>query len=184
EAKHQQQQDRPDRRADQVSEDAVAGGEMEVTEQPPADEGADHADDNVADQAKPVAFHDDTAEPAGDRADQQEDEYGFGMHVRLLGVTPCGGRRHRPERAMATVGWGLEALAVERAADRRGQIVDPRLKLGLVPWRKPAIVVPHAGFLASDGAQFAKVLRRLVLAQRSVGAGRADALLEPPLAAV
>src|SRR5512134_1140601 len=46
--------------------------QAEHTPQPAADEGTDHADDEIADDAEAAALHDLAGEPAGDQADDQK----------------------------------------------------------------------------------------------------------------
>src|ERR1700722_5424091 len=81
-AQREQQYDRAQSGADQIAQEAGSVDDVEVTEQPAADKRADHADDHVANQAEAVALDDNAAEPAGERADQQENEQGFTIHVR------------------------------------------------------------------------------------------------------
>ena len=55
---------------------------VEVREQVVADEGADDADDEVADQPEAAAGDDEPGEPAGDDADHDDDEKVFPGHAR------------------------------------------------------------------------------------------------------
>jgi hypothetical protein len=48
-------------------------GQMERAPEPAADDGADDAEDDVADQAEASAFHDLTGQPAGNGADDEQD---------------------------------------------------------------------------------------------------------------
>ena len=51
--------------------------DAELRQQPVADEGADNADDEIADEAEAGPAHDFAGEPAGDEADQQDDQKTF-----------------------------------------------------------------------------------------------------------
>jgi len=59
---------------------------VELRQQPRADEGADHADDEVADKSEAGALHDLPCEPAGNDADHHYKEKIFTRHmyVRVL----------------------------------------------------------------------------------------------------
>ena len=50
------------------------GADAQHLEDEPADHGTDDADDEVGDQSKAVAAHDESGDPAGDNADDDECE--------------------------------------------------------------------------------------------------------------
>lgn len=64
---------------------------VELRQQPRADEGADHADDEVADKSEAGALHDLPCEPAGNDADHHYKEKTFArhMHGRMLQIDKC-----------------------------------------------------------------------------------------------
>src|SRR5436189_303055 len=64
---------------------------VELRQQPRADEGADHADDEVADKSEAGALHDLPCEPAGNDSDHHYKEKTFArhMHVRMLQIDKC-----------------------------------------------------------------------------------------------
>src|SRR5262245_38479546 len=66
EAQEEQQDARADGRGDDGAQPPGSDRwQLEQAPEPTADEGADHADDDVADQPVPAAFHDLAGEPAG-----------------------------------------------------------------------------------------------------------------------
>src|ERR1700682_1495423 len=71
----------------------------EAREQQARDEGADDSNDNVAHQTIACALHDLTGEPAGNRANQQNDEQTFTRHVHDC-FLPVEANRSRPSLAM------------------------------------------------------------------------------------
>ncbi len=78
-AAHQANDQQQDHRADGGIENLAhqaAGGDVdaEFREQPRGEEGADDADDDVADQAEAGALDDLAGEPAGNQADDENDE--------------------------------------------------------------------------------------------------------------
>ena len=50
--------------------DRAAGAYAELTEEEPADERADHADDHVGEPSEAASLHQQPGEPAGQKADQ------------------------------------------------------------------------------------------------------------------
>ena len=59
-------------------------------QQPVADEGADQADDQIADEPKSAALHDSAGQPAGNNSDDKDDEkalVGKYMGVSSYGTT-------------------------------------------------------------------------------------------------
>ena len=51
-----------------------------LRQQPAGDEGADDADDDIADQPEAAAFHDHAGQPAGDGADNQPNDKALYVH--------------------------------------------------------------------------------------------------------
>src|SRR5512133_3401755 len=62
----QDQHDRSDKGGDDRS-DQSPGMDAEGSEEPAAEEGADHADDHVSDDSEAAAAHDSSGEPARDQ---------------------------------------------------------------------------------------------------------------------
>ncbi|MCY1307474.1 hypothetical protein D9M70_573990 [compost metagenome] len=58
----------------------AAEADADRREEESGDEGADDADNHIADEAKAKAFDDETGEPACDCADDQEYEDAFDTH--------------------------------------------------------------------------------------------------------
>jgi hypothetical protein len=116
---HEQQNYGADRGGDKVpDEGAAAEGDveliedMEINQQPAADEGADDADDNVANDAKTRALDDLGRKPAGEEADQQDNDQALSLeHADKL-----------PARRSSTA-WGFSvttpAAAIASGADIR-----------------------------------------------------------------
>src|SRR5271167_691474 len=73
----QQQQYGADRRIDDLRNQAAADGNAELGKQVARDQRAGDADENVANNAKAGAAHDLAGQPAGDQADEQDDENAF-----------------------------------------------------------------------------------------------------------
>src|SRR5205085_7402745 len=62
---------------DYLSNDARTEMNSECGEQQAGEQGTDNSDHDVADQSKTGSLHDQACEPAGDRADQQDDNQAF-----------------------------------------------------------------------------------------------------------
>ena len=62
----------------------------EAGKQPAGNEGADDADDDVADQAEAAARHDLAGKPAGNGTDDEKDDECLWIHAS---APLCGGRR-------------------------------------------------------------------------------------------
>src|SRR5436190_17739409 len=90
---------------------------VELRQQPRADEGADHADDEVADKSEAGALHDLPCEPAGNDADHHYKEKILTrhMHVRVLQLKLSAAIHQRP--------WNsLQRGAPRRCVHRRGAL--------------------------------------------------------------
>src|SRR5262249_52999074 len=84
--------------------------DAELSEQPCADESADDTYEDVADEAEAVTLDDETGEPAGDRADQNENQQSFDGHggccLAYEGLSRAGRRSRRFQKPG---GAGLQA---------------------------------------------------------------------------
>ncbi|MDQ0395362.1 hypothetical protein J3R73_005154 [Labrys monachus] len=72
--------------------------DMEARQDQAGDEGTDHADDEIADQAEPSAVHDHAGQPSCDDADNEKDDQRFAMHgtsTPVITGSPAGGRSYR-----------------------------------------------------------------------------------------
>src|SRR5438552_1639108 len=81
---HDPEQDyRPDERGDKTDEQSAAAHAEHRREQPPANEGADDADNDIHEDSVPVTAHDPPGQGARDTADDQEhDELHTGFLLR------------------------------------------------------------------------------------------------------
>src|SRR5579863_2783963 len=92
---NQQQYDGADRRIDDFRQQAGADRDAEFRKQEAREQRAGDTDDDVADDAKAGAAHDLAGQPAGDQADEQNDNQTFvrNMHENSPGfmrvVTPA-----------------------------------------------------------------------------------------------
>src|SRR5580658_9883724 len=77
EADDEKQHDAADRRVDDRADNSDAEMDVELRQQPVADEGADDSDDNVANQPKTGPAHDVTGQPSRDKTDDEDDEEAF-----------------------------------------------------------------------------------------------------------
>src|SRR4051812_11912740 len=119
----QQQQDCTDGGVCDRSHEARPKVDPELGQHPAADEGANDADDEIADQSKPRALHNLAGQPAGDDADQQDNQQTFTghMHLRILdGMTRRAPgpavQRFRCERLVHAEAEWADANADARAA--------------------------------------------------------------------
>src|SRR5690242_10165795 len=96
-ANDEQQDHGTDGGVDNGRENSASDHDAKGSEHPGADEGADDADDNIADEAKTDPFDDDTGEPAGNRAYNDEDDQCFQSHDVSPDMrhAPDGGRSHQ-----------------------------------------------------------------------------------------
>src|SRR5579863_5716313 len=82
---HDQQKDNgADRRIDDLRNQAAADVNAKPWEKPAGDEGADNADNDVADDAKAGAAHDLAGQPARDQTDEQNDDKTFTRYVHKV----------------------------------------------------------------------------------------------------
>src|SRR5436305_5190303 len=74
---YDQQQDGTDRGVDDRADYSCAQMDVELRQQPVADEGAGDTDDKVADQAKTCSLDNFAGQPAGNQADEHDDKKAF-----------------------------------------------------------------------------------------------------------
>lgn len=80
------QHDRANGGVDDEGDGADAEMNIQLRKQPVTDECADDTDDQVSDKPEPTAPHDLTSQPAGNDADQNNDDETFigKMHLKTL----------------------------------------------------------------------------------------------------